>query len=304
MEDHACVSKVFDIFKRSLVQVTEEVVGYKTCRRGKNGTAWWTQEIKTAVEEKRKAYKKMLQRNVPEEMREQRKREYTESKALVKRLVRESKERVDEKFGRKLSEEYVENKKLFWRKVRKEMGRRKSEACRIRRSDGVIVRRSEEIREVWKSHFEKVMNDSMGGRAEVTTRGIKMHIEKPHTQGRLERSKIMEAIRKLKVGKAPGPDGITAEMLIYGGEIVVDWMMWICNLAWEQSKVPEDWRKAIIVPLYQGKGNREECNNYRGISLLSVPGKIYGRILNERMMKTTDKSVGGEEGGFGKVGNV
>ncbi len=54
------------------------------------------------------------------------------------------------------------------------------------------------------------------------------------------------------------------------------------------------------MPLYKGKGNREECNNYRGISLLSVPGKIYGRILNERMMKITDKSVGDEHGGFQK----
>ncbi len=58
--------------------------------------------------------------------------------------------------------------------------------------------------------------------------------------------------------------------------------------------MPEDWRRAIIVPLYKGKGKREECNNYRGISLLSVPGKIYGRILSERMMKITDKSVGKE----------
>ncbi len=64
--------------------------------------------------------------------------------------------------------------------------------------------------------------------------------------------------------------------------------------------MPEDWRKAIIVPLYKGKGKREECNNYRGISLLSVPGKIYERILNERMMKITDKSVGDEQGGSRK----
>ncbi len=56
---------------RSLVQATGEVVGYKTCRRGKKGTAWWTQEIKITVEEKRKAYKEMLQRNMPEEVREQ-----------------------------------------------------------------------------------------------------------------------------------------------------------------------------------------------------------------------------------------
>ncbi len=65
-------------------------------------------------------------------------------------------------------------------------------------------------------------------------------------------------------------------------------------------KVPQDWVMAIIVLLYKGKGNREESNNYRGISLLSVPGKIYGRILNERMMKITDMSVGGEQEGFQK----
>ncbi len=194
----------------------------------------------------------------------------------------------------------LRNKKLFWREVRKEMGGRKSEVCRMRRSDEVIVRRNEEIREVWKSHFEKVMNESMGGRAEVTTMGIKIHEERPHTQGRLKQSEVMEAIRKLKLGKAPGMDGITAEMLKFGGEIVVDWKVWICNLAWAQSEVPEDWTKAIIVQLYKGKGKTEECNNYRGISLLSVPGKIYGRILNERMMKITDKSVGDEQGD-GKV---
>ncbi len=87
----------------------------------------------------------------------------------------------------------------------------------------------------------------------------------------------------------------------------MDWEVWICNRAWEQCEVPEDWRKAIIVPLYKGKGKREECNNYRGISLLSVQGKIYGRILNERMMKITDKSVGDEQGfqkGRGREGKT
>ncbi len=79
-----------------------------------------------------------------------------------------------------------------------------------------------------------------------------------HT-GDWSRVRILEAIRKLKLGIAPSTDGIIAKMLKYGGEIVIDWMVWICNLAWEQGKVPEDWRRAIIVPLYKGKGNREEC---------------------------------------------
>ncbi len=101
-------------------------------------------------------------------------------------------------------------------------------------------------------------------------------------------------------------DGTTAEMLKYGGEIVVDWMVWICNLAWEQTKVPGEWRKVITVPLCKGIGNKDECNNYRGISLLSVPEKMYGKILSERM-KITEKSVGDEQDfrkGRGCVGQI
>ncbi len=46
--------------------------------------------------------------------------------------------------------------------------------------------------------------------------------------------------------------------------------------------MPHDWKTAIIVPLYKGKGSRNECASYRGISLLSVPGKVYGRWGIER----------------------
>ncbi len=113
----------------------------------------------------------------------------------------------------------MENKKLFLKEVRKGMGGRKSEACKIRRSDGVIVGKNEEMREVWKSHFEKVMNESLGGRAEVTAVGMLIREERPHTQGRLEQTEVMEGIRTLKLGKAPGSDGVTGEMLKYGGEI-------------------------------------------------------------------------------------
>lgn len=73
-------------------------------------------------------------------------------------------------------------------------------------------------------------------------------------------------------------------MLKHGGDVVVKWMVLICKLAWRQKEVPEEWRKAIIVPLYKGKGNKSDCNSYRGISMLSVPGKVYGRILTERLM--------------------
>ena len=44
-------------------------------------------------------------------------------------------------------------------------------------------------------------------------------------------------------------------------------------MAFESGVMPEDWRAAVIVPLHQGKGERTECSNYRGIRLLSVAEK-------------------------------
>lgn len=53
--------------------------------------------------------------------------------------------------------------------------------------------------------------------------------------------------------------------------------------------MPEQWRKVTIMPLYKDKESCNDCCNYRGISLLTVPGKIYVHFLNERMMMITER---------------
>ncbi len=64
--------------------------------------------------------------------------------------------------------------------------------------------------------------------------------------------------------------------------------------------VPADWTKAIIVPVYKGKGRRGECRSYRGISLLSIPRKVYGKVIRERVQRLTEEKIGEEQGGFRK----
>ena len=46
-------------------------------------------------------------------------------------------------------------------------------------------------------------------------------------------------------------------------------------MTFESGVMPEDWRSAVIVPLYRGKGERNECKNYRGIIWLGVVEEIY-----------------------------
>ncbi len=86
--------------------MANEVVGWKERKGTKKGNAWWANEIKDAVEQKRRAYRKMLQRNLPVEVKARRKSEYKEWKKRVRRLMEESKRRVDEEFGRKLKSKF------------------------------------------------------------------------------------------------------------------------------------------------------------------------------------------------------
>ena len=59
-----------------------------------------------------------------------------------------------------------------------------------------------------------------------------------------------------------------------------------------------DWKVTCIVPIYKGKGDRSECRNYRGIIILSITRKIYGRVLISRLIEITVEQVAEEQGGF------
>ena len=86
-------------------------------------------------------------------------------------------------------------------------------------------------------------------------------------------------VDKLKNRKAAAKDEITGEMIKCWGDRVLDWIRRLFNMAFESGVVPEDWKSAVVVPLCKGKRERNECKNYRGISLLSVVVKIYVGIL-------------------------
>ena len=64
------------------------------------------------------------------------------------------------------------------------------------------------------------------------------------------------------------------------------------------SIVPVDWVIACKVPLYKGKGDVHECSNFRGISLLSVVGKVYGRVSINRIRDKTENVIVEVQGGF------
>jgi len=86
----------------------------------------------------------------------------------------------------------------------------------------------------------------------------------------------------LKNNKAAGLDQIFAELLKHGGHSTVAPLTDLMSNCWRDESVPEEWRKATIVKLPK-KGDTSDCNIWRGITLLSVPGKVFYTIMLNRL---------------------
>ena len=88
-------------------------------------------------------------------------------------------------------------------------------------------------------------------------------------------------VRKLKNSKTGGSAGLVGEPLKYGGSGMIDLLQQLFAVVWREEFVPSQWRESLIVNLFK-KGDKENPRNYRGITLLSVVGKLFCKVLNNR----------------------
>ena len=100
-------------------------------------------------------------------------------------------------------------------------------------------------------------------------------------------------------GKSCGKDEITVELLKADIDITVDWFADLFKTIWEQEVVPKTWKQGLIVKSPK-KGDLSGCGNWRGIMLTSVPSKVFGRVLIDRIRHRADTKLRDKQAGFGK----
>ena len=126
----------------------------------------------------------------------------------------------------------------------------------------------------WQEHFEQMLNRPP---PESPPEILPARLDLPINTNPPTKKEIEEAIRQIKSNKAAGPDHIPPETIKADMTTSVDILHTLFTKIWNEN-IPGDWKKGILIKLPK-KGDLGNCNNYRGITLLRIPGKVFNRII-------------------------
>lgn len=180
---------------------------------------------------------------------------------------------------------YADNRdmKNFYSALKDVYGPSSSGSSPLLSADGdSIISDKEKILERWAEHFKSVLNQPSTINEEAIARLPQVPVDDSLAEPPTE-EEVTEAIKRLSSGKAPGADSIPAEIYSSGGPKLTQCLTSLFCTMWTQEKLPQELKDASIIHLYKRKGNRSSCDNHRGISLLSIAGKILARILLNRL---------------------
>ena len=111
------------------------------------------------------------------------------------------------------------------------------------------------------------------------------------------RREVEAAVQSLKKGKSAGVVNIPADLVQAGGGDVITVLTTICNKIWQTGEWPTRWTQSLIITLPK-KGNLQQCQNYRTVSLISHTSKVMLKIILNRLKPQAEKIIAEEQAGF------
>ena len=291
-------------FREAVTKAAEESIGVKyTGGTKKKCTPWWNEDVKEAVKKKMRKFRLFMKHRTAES-----REAYIEARDQAENIKREAKRKTWVELGDKLEADYGGGRKILYSLAKRMRNGDKEETKTIKDKDGNLLLEKEEIEDRWREYFKELLNVTDTDIDNLIEETV---LEEEHEKedDRITEAEVIKQLKKMKNGKSPGIDGLTSEMYKEGGEDMIKEITRIFNIAWETGTVPKEWGKATICPIFKvkdakeiredpSKGDRQNCKNYRGISLIPHIAKLYERIIEKRLRQAVEGILGEWQYGF------
>ncbi|KAK3558646.1 hypothetical protein QTP86_022960 [Hemibagrus guttatus] len=256
-----------------------KVLGVSSGRRKEDKeTWWWNEEVQDSIQRKRLAKKKWDM-----DRTEENRQEYKELQRRVKREVSKAKQKAYDKLYTRLDTREGEKDLYRIARQRDRDGKDVQQVRVIKDRDGRVLTSEESVQRRWKEYFEELMNEE--NEREKRVEGVNSVEQKVD---KIRKDEVRKALKRMKSGKAVGPDDIPVDVWKCLGEAAVEFLASLFNRVLESERMPEEWRRSVLVPIFKNKGDVQSCSNYRGIKLMSHTMKVWERVVEARLRKVVE----------------
>ncbi|KAK3568759.1 hypothetical protein QTP86_016289 [Hemibagrus guttatus] len=201
---------------------------------------------------------------------EENRQEYKELQHRVKMEVSKAKQKAYDELYTRLDTR--EGEKDLYRLAR-QRDRDVQQVRVIKDRDGRVLTSEESVQRRWKEYFEELMNEE--NEREKRVEGVNSVEQKVD---KIRKDEVRKALKRMKSGKAVGPDDIPVEVWKCLGEAAVEFLTSLFNRVLESERMP----------IFKNKGDVQSCSNYRGIRLMSHTVKLWERVVEARLRKVVD----------------
>ena len=295
------IEDIWNNTKTMFTETSEKILGYKNNQK----KDWITNETWNKIEE-RKNIKNKLNSSRTRAKKQELQVKYNEANKDIKKRVRQDKRKYIEEIAARAEEASKRHDTRELYKITNSLsGKKIYRDCPIKSKNGSLITNETEQLKRWQEYFGEMLNpDIINDRSDgeeinnidkevdpVTNRYINCKLDAP------TKSEIITALKQIKNGKSAGIDNIPPEILKADIDVTADILHPLIKQIWEKEYLPSDWNKGLIVKIPK-KRNLSECDNWRGITLLSIPSKILSRIIYNRIVQEADKLIRKEQAGF------
>ena len=257
--------ELFEKMKESLNEVMADKVPKMQKKQHKK---WMTEEILNLMEDRRKA-----KSNIDL---------YKTLNTQIKDKCNEVKEQWINEQCKEIENNLTMDSKYMHSKIKDIKGTKGCTASKcIKAKDRNLLMEREDVLNRWSEYIEDLFQDD---------RGEKHIIKKDMGGPPILKEEVSAAIRKMKHGKAVGPDNIPIEVFAVLEDIGIDFLTKLLNSIYDSGKIPKDLAKSVFISIPKIPGTMD-CELYRTISLMSHLTKVLLRIIMARMRKSLRQEI-------------